>query len=169
MIFVTVGSMMPFDRLIQAMDRWTLDRGETQTFAQIGGGEPPRHMQWARSVTPAEFSDLIAKATVIVAHAGMGSIISAAEAGKSIVIMPRYATLKEHTTDHQVHTASRLLGRPGIHVAMSEAELPESIDEAMGAVGSAHQYLPRTAPDAFVSRIRGLLLTGAIPTQMNRS
>ena len=169
MILVTVGSMMPFDRLIQAMDRWTLDRGETQTFAQIGSGEPPRHMQWARSVAPAEFSDLIAKATVIVAHAGMGSIISAAEAGKSIVIMPRYAALKEHTTDHQVHTATRLLGRPGIHVAMSEAELPDRIDAAMGAVGSAHQYLPRSAPDAFLSRIRALLLNGAIPTQMNRS
>ena len=162
MILVTVGSMMPFDRLIKAMDRWASDRDESQIFAQIGGGEPPRHMRWARSVRPAEFSELVAKATVIVAHAGMGSIISAAEAGKSIVIMPRHACLKEHTTDHQVHTATRLLNRPGLFVAMSEAELPERIDQAMGATGSAREYLPRTAPEAFVSRIRTLLLNGAI-------
>jgi UDP-N-acetylglucosamine transferase subunit ALG13 len=169
MIFVTVGSMMPFNRLIESMDRWAADRPEVQMFAQIGGGDEPHHMRWERSVTPAEFTDLIAKSTIIVAHAGMGSIISAAEAGKAIVILPRFASLKEHTTDHQVHTAKRFMNRRGIYVAMSDDELPKAIDAAMSSVGAAHQLLPRTAPDAFVSRIRAVLLNGASAPQSNRS
>jgi UDP-N-acetylglucosamine transferase subunit ALG13 len=159
MIFVTVGSVMPFDRLIEAMDRWAANRGE-EVFAQIGGGHEPRYMQWARSVPLSDFSDLIAKATIIVAHAGMGSIITAAEIGKPIVIMPRFASLREHTTNHQVDTAMRFRGRPGIYVAMSETELPETIDTAMAATGSTRQSLPKTAPDTFVARIRDVLLHG---------
>jgi UDP-N-acetylglucosamine transferase subunit ALG13 len=169
MIFVTVGSMMPFDRLIETMDKWASNNGTTPTFAQIGDGSEPRHMQWARRLAADEFSELVTNSTVVVAHAGMGSIISAAEAGKAIVIMPRYASLKEHTTDHQVHTARRLIGRPGIYVAMSEAELPERINEAFSAIGSARPHIPRTAPDGFVAAIRAFLLDGVSPTQLNRS
>src|SRR5262245_29756805 len=168
MIFVTVGSMMPFDRLIAAMDRWTSETHQEQVFAQIGNGSQPQRMQWARSVSLAEFSQLVAKSTVIVAHAGMGSIISAAEVGKPIVIMPRFAALREHTTDHQVHTATRLLGRPGIYVAMSETELPGMIGAAIKATGKANQHLPRTAPEPFIARIRDLLLQGAAQTQLNQ-
>jgi UDP-N-acetylglucosamine transferase subunit ALG13 len=167
MIFVTVGSMMPFDRLVRAMDQWTASSSEPNVFAQIGAGAPPVHMKWARSVTPAEFSDLISSAAVIVAHAGMGSIISAAEAGKPIVIMPRHASLKEHTTDHQVHTAAWLAGRPGIYVANSGIDLAERIDEASAAIGSTRPCLAKTAPEDFVSRLRALLLNGPAPTQMN--
>jgi UDP-N-acetylglucosamine transferase subunit ALG13 len=167
MILVTVGSMMPFDRLVAAMDEWASSRVTEQTFAQIGGGKPPNHMRWARTVALPEFADLIAKSTIIVAHAGMGSIISAAEAGKPIVIMPRYASLKEHTTDHQVHTAARLRGHTGIYVAISEAELPERIEEARSSAGSWHQRLRRTAPETFVARIRAVLLQGTSPLQLN--
>jgi UDP-N-acetylglucosamine transferase subunit ALG13 len=167
MILVTVGSMMPFDRLIAAMDVWAAREGVGRTFAQIGGGKPPRNMPWARTVAPPAFADLIAASTLIVAHAGMGSIISAAEAGKAIVIVPRYASLKEHTTDHQVHTAARLLNRPGIFVAMRETELPEKIDQAMSSAGSARHRLSRTAPEAFVARIRAVLLQGTSSIQLN--
>ena len=39
MIFVTVGSMMPFNRLIDTMDRWAAARPDVEMFAQIGGGD----------------------------------------------------------------------------------------------------------------------------------
>ena len=167
MILVTVGSMMPFDRLVAAMDGWASSRAAETAFAQIGGGRPPSHMPWARSVTLPKFADLVAESTIIVAHAGMGSIISAAEAGKSIVIMPRHASLKEHTTDHQVHTAARLRDRPGIYVAMSEAELPGRIDEAIESAGSERRRLPKTAPEEFIARIRALLLHGTSSIPLN--
>jgi len=44
-ILVTVGSMLPFDRLIEAMDKWAADHPGHSLFAQIGKGassaDPP--------------------------------------------------------------------------------------------------------------------------------
>ena len=45
MIFVTIGSMFPFDRLIRVMDDWTARSGRKDVLAQIGnGGYVPQHM-----------------------------------------------------------------------------------------------------------------------------
>lgn len=162
MIFVTVGSMMPFDRLIRAMDLWASKNRDVEAFAQIGEGAfVPRHMRWERTITPREFKAAIVRSEVVVAHAGMGTIISAAEAGKPAVIMPRFASAKEHTTDHQVHTAERLRNHQGIYVAMSNEELPDRIERALEAKDYAIGTLPTTAPAAFVARIRSFLLDGA--------
>ncbi|HEX9904774.1 MAG TPA: glycosyltransferase [Propylenella sp.] len=166
MIFVTVGSMMPFDRLIEAMDQWAAEHKEAEVFAQIGEGAYwPRHMQWARTITPAGFCERVANSDLVVAHAGMGSIIVAAEAGKPIVIMPRVPSARELTTDHQLHTARRLQGHPGIYVATSEAELPSRIQRALNEGPRGVSALPASAPAAFVRRVRDFLLDRAIRQQ----
>ena len=59
----------------------------------------------------------IAGARLVVAHAGVGSVVSAGEQGKPIVVLPRRAALGEHTSDHQVETIGWLRGKPGVHVA----------------------------------------------------
>lgn len=90
MIFATVGSQEPFDRLIRAVDEWARARGRSDVFAQIGNSTiRPRHIEFTNFLEPADFNRVIREATIIVAHAGMGSIISALEIGKPIVVMPR--------------------------------------------------------------------------------
>ena len=45
MIFVTIGSMFPFDRLIRAMDAFAQANPGTEILAQIGTGDyVPAHM-----------------------------------------------------------------------------------------------------------------------------
>ena len=57
MIFVTIGSMFPFDRLIQAMDQWTAATGHGDVFAQTGNGAyVPQHMKHVRTLPQAEFT-----------------------------------------------------------------------------------------------------------------
>src|SRR3954453_23339807 len=86
MIFVTVGSMMAFDRLILSMDKWALAHTDRDVLAQIGGGTyRPNHMRWTRMLPPSEFHETVRSAAVIVAHAGMGSYFAAAEMRKPIV------------------------------------------------------------------------------------
>ena len=47
MIFVTIGSMFPFDRLIRVMDGWAAANPGVETLAQIGDGAyEPAHMRW---------------------------------------------------------------------------------------------------------------------------
>jgi UDP-N-acetylglucosamine transferase subunit ALG13 len=124
MIFVTVGSQMAFDRLIATVDTWAAQAGRSDVFAQIGPSTtPPRHIQWTQFLTPAAFRENVAKATVVIAHAGMGSIITALELGKPILVMPRRGALKETRNDHQVDTARQFLAQGRIGVAFDEQEL----------------------------------------------
>jgi UDP-N-acetylglucosamine transferase subunit ALG13 len=71
----------------------------------------------------------MAEADVIVAHAGMGSIITALELSIPIIVMPRKADLGEHRNDHQIATAKRFLEQGRIHVAFDEIELTEKLDQ----------------------------------------
>lgn len=129
MIFVTVGTQLPFDRLVRAIDDWAAARNRTDIFAQIGPGEyQPRHLKWARFIDAPDFRRHVAEAETVVAHAGMGSIITALEMGKAIVVMPRRADLREHRNDHQLATARHFAAQGRIRVAFDEAELLSKLD-----------------------------------------
>ena len=123
MIFVTVGEQLPFDRLVRTVDEWAAESGK-QVFAQIGNSElKPSHIEYKRLLDPNEFRNKMLSAEIVVAHAGMGTIISAMEMGKPILIMPRKSSLGEHRNDHQTATASRFLALNYVSVAFDETEL----------------------------------------------
>ena len=90
-------------------------------------------MRWVRSLPRDDYARAVAEADLVVAHAGMGSVITAGEHGKPIVLLPRRAGRGEHTNDHQVDTARWLRTRPGIHVADAEDALAARIAEARAA------------------------------------
>ena len=129
-------------------------------MAQIGEGSyRPRHMRWVKSLERADYARAVAGAELVVAHAGMGSVITAGEHGKPIVLLPRRASRGEHTNDHQVDTARWLRGRPGLFVADAEADLPAAIAAARAGAGG-QASLGATAPAAFLERIRRFALEG---------
>ena len=73
MIFVTVGSMFPFDRMIRMMDEWASQHPEAEVLAQIGDGKyEPRHMRWQRIIAPNEYKKVVQSCRFLVAHAGTG-------------------------------------------------------------------------------------------------
>lgn len=159
MIFATIGSMFPFDRMIRALDAYAATAGE-DILAQIGdGGYEPRHMRWVRRLDQDAFAETAARAALIVAHAGMGSVITAGRLGTPIVLLPRLQARGEHNTDHQVATANWLRGRPGIFVAEDEARLAACIAEARAAAGTGLARMPATAPADFIARIHAYLLS----------
>lgn len=164
MIFVTIGSMFPFDRMIRQMDVWAGARsagGEAEEIlAQIGAGDyEPRHMTWVRRLDRTEYAATVARSRLIVAHAGVGSVVSAGEKGKPIVVLPRREGLGEHTSDHQVETAGWLRGKPGVHVADDETQLAGRIADAMERSGDA-AAIAATDP-AFIDRLRSFIHSGA--------
>ena len=106
--------MMPFDRLVQAMDEWAAAHPDVPVEIQIGRGKyEPRHAKFVRLMPVAEYRQRVADARLFVAHAGMGSIISAIEAGKPLLMLPRLQAQGEHNTDHQLATAASIGARPG--------------------------------------------------------
>ena len=130
MIFVTVGSDIPFDRLIKAVDRWASEKRRRDVFAQIGrGGWEPRFIDFAAMLEPPAFNERLAASQVIVGHAGMGTILSALQNSKPILVMPRRGHLGETRNDHQMATARQLLELGKVHVAFDEEQLCERLDD----------------------------------------
>jgi UDP-N-acetylglucosamine transferase subunit ALG13 len=128
MIFVTVGSELQFDRLVRVVDEWAGANGRTDVFAQIGETDwQPAHITWSKFLQPHEFARRFAEADIIIAHAGMGTILSAFQAEKPILVMPRLAALRETRNDHQVATARRLLELTKINVAFDEKALKDML------------------------------------------
>ncbi len=159
-IFLTIGSMFPFDRLVRAMDDWAGTVWQGEILAQIGAGSyEPRHMRWVRELGFDDYNAAVSAADVIVAHAGMGSVITAGDKGKPIVLLPRRAAFDEHTNDHQIDTAAWLRTRPGIYVAETERELGARVTEALAAEAGAGA-LDTAAPAEFLARLRAFALTG---------
>jgi len=124
MIFVTVGTDQPFDRMMKVVDRWAGDAGRKDIFAQIGeGGWEPRHVPFVNFLEPVEFKTRFAQASLIVGHAGMGTILSALLHGKPILVMPKLARLGEHRNEHQTATAKRMMELGNVNVAFDEDEM----------------------------------------------
>jgi UDP-N-acetylglucosamine transferase subunit ALG13 len=158
MILTTVGTMLPFDRLIRSMDVWAAAHPGEDVFAQIGEGKyEPQHMRFSRMLSPGEFSELVQKSSLIVAHAGTGSFFLAMEFRKPIVLVPRYARFYEHTTDHQVHTANWLRAKPGVFVALTDEEIPGAIQKAQDQNTQNTSVFSPYAPKIFIDRLHEFL------------
>ena len=60
---------------------------------------------------------------MVIAHAGMGTILSALKQDKPIIVVPRLASLKEHRNDHQMATAMRMDELGYVYVAYDKKQL----------------------------------------------
>ncbi|WP_343525285.1 glycosyltransferase [Sphingomonas sp.] len=124
MIFVSVGSLLAFDRLVQAADGWAAANPNEAIHIQIGEGRyEPRHAPWSRLMPITEYRRLLQQCSLFVAHVGMGSILQGLEERKQMLLLPRLAARGEHTTDHQLETASRFRGMPGLSIVDDEQAL----------------------------------------------
>ncbi|MCA9278740.1 MAG: glucuronosyltransferase [Phycisphaeraceae bacterium] len=159
MIFVTVGAQMPFDRMTRAVDAWAHNRSRDDVFAQIGTTEfTPSHMQWSHLLSPEEFRTKVEQCSVLVAHAGMGSILTALQVGKPILVMPRRGDLNETRNDHQVATAKRFRELGRIEVAETPEELAEALDN-LGSLSATDRIQP-FASDQLIQTVRAFINTG---------
>jgi len=166
MIFVTVGTQGRFDRLIRAVDEWAGVRAKTDVFAQTGTSDyRPKHICAEPFISPTDFRKCMESATFVIAHAGIGSIISALELGKQIIVMPRRAHLGEHRNDHQVATATRLAAQGRILAVADEQEMFEKLDNL--EMFNKTELLSRQASADLIGTIRMFIETGRIPLTDN--
>lgn len=153
MIFATVGTQLPFDRLIAALDDWAATHCHIEVFAQIGCGDYiPRHMEWTRDMQPDTFRARMSACQTVVAHAGMGSIISAIELDKRVIVMPRRAALGEHRNEHQLATVARLSHLRGFEVVHEPQELHAALLHNPARIRAS---APAGADPGLVAAIRG--------------
>jgi beta-1,4-N-acetylglucosaminyltransferase len=93
MIFCTVGTT-EFDPLVQAMDVIAAEMDEPVIF-QIGRGYyEPTQGKWFRFRSSIE--DLVAEASLVVAHGGFGTTIEVLQSGTPLVSVPNPDRYDQH-------------------------------------------------------------------------
>jgi beta-1,4-N-acetylglucosaminyltransferase len=107
-----------------------------------------------------EFAGFMARARLVILHAGAGSIMQALDAGKLPVVMPRRLAYGEHIDNHQVELAQAFAARGLIELAMEPADLEAAIWRVL-----ARQGQPARQWDDRLSRV----LAGELETHARQS
>ncbi|WP_273432174.1 glycosyltransferase [Chitinibacter tainanensis] len=134
MIYVTVGTQLPFDRLVSVINEWAAKNTKTRIVAQVGPTTSEfESLECLNFVSPSQSNTYFKDADLIVAHAGMGSVLTALKYRKPIIIFPRKASLGEHRNEHQLATARWLEGKVSVYVAWDEPTLLSMLDRGVVA------------------------------------
>lgn len=112
MILVTLGTQdKSFARLLKAIDK-NIDNGVIKDKVLVQAGftyktYKSKNMEMFDYVDPKTMSDLVAECDFLISHAGAGSILTALENNKKIIVVPRESKYGEHNNDHQVEIAEK--------------------------------------------------------------
>ena len=157
MIFVTVGTQLPFERLVAAVDSWSGRRDpRPDVLAQVGSGKADYpNVRCVQSLDGFQYAEEIARARLMIAHAGTGSILTALDRGVPVIVMPRDHLRGEHRDDHQSQTARQLEKMGLVAVAWNEADLPDLIDVELSK--PPHNLGPRKRSTDLVDYLRSYL------------
>lgn len=135
-VVVTLGTMQKygFHRAVEAIQRVLaqLPRAPESILWQTGCTDVSGLGIQGRELVPSdELSNAIAEADLVIAHAGVGSALTALSLGKSPVLIPRQAEFGEHIDDHQLMIAQFLQRRGLASMASPEQLSLETISSAM--------------------------------------
>jgi len=79
------------------------------------------------------------------------------EERKQMILLPRHRDLGEHTTDHQLHTASRFAGMPGLQIVDDVPSLQAAISASVAAPMQTEKALSPFASQELLNNVRGFL------------
>lgn len=133
MIFVILGTQkFQLNRLIKQIDKY-IEEGliDEEVIAQIGNSDyEPKYYSYHRFLDKSEFEDLIRKARVVITHSGVGSIITALNTRKPIIVFPRLEKFKEHVDDHQLGIAKAFAKNGYVLCCEENDDLMELIEKS---------------------------------------
>ena len=167
MIFATVGTQLPFDRLLLGLNSWAMRNPNVPVLAQSGASKREfSHLKSVAHLSQTEFRAQFEAARLVVAHAGMGSILTATELGKPILLMPRRAKFNEHRNDHQEDTAKEMMRLSNVTVVEDGEALHEALDLALACgfePGLASATRRASDLDPLIEVVRDFVWTEAKP------
>lgn len=111
MIFVTTGTQGPFPRLEEMMHKLTPQLHEEVV------------VQGEQLLSEEEYAVLFKKARIVVAHAGVGTLLTALRYNKPLIVVPRRAELGEQRDNHQLATVELMLEQNLCYVAETKKEI----------------------------------------------
>jgi UDP-N-acetylglucosamine--N-acetylmuramyl-(pentapeptide) pyrophosphoryl-undecaprenol N-acetylglucosamine transferase len=133
-VVVALGTIRyPFLRLAQRLAE-ILPQDADVLFQSGSTDTSGTRFAGSRELPATELEAAMRDADVVVAHAGVGSALSALEAGRQPLLVPRRAAYGEHVDDHQEQVASELEAR-GLALVREAGDLTH--DDVAAAAGRA--------------------------------
>jgi UDP-N-acetylglucosamine transferase subunit ALG13 len=138
LIFITVGSHhQGFERLLKKIDELARDKVISDVFVLTGYSDyQPEYCPYTQFVGFNDFQDLIKKSSIVITHAGSGSILNALLHNKPTIAVPRLKKFGEHTNDHQLQLI-KILEKEGKIIAVYD------IGDLENAIGKAATFKPK--------------------------
>ena len=164
LLFATVGATLPFPRLETAIVELKRAGKIPERVVLQVGRHTPRHdpvegLEIVEEVPFGELQNLLARADLVVCHAGTGSILTALSNSCSVVAMPRSIQHGDHYDNHQEEIAGVFAGRGLVQTASDSASLLNALDRARKAprhtVRMDHQRLIAFLEERFASWFPG--------------
>ena len=131
MIFVTLGTQkFQMNRLVKAADELAEQISE-EVFVQKGWSDyVPKHCKYTDFMDVTDYNRQISECSVLVTHAGVGTIVSGIKAGKPVVVVPRMNKYLEHVDDHQRQIADAFSSKGCVLCCKEVEDLKGYIEKA---------------------------------------
>ena len=135
LLFATVGAILPFDRLCQHVialkanghirENVILQTGRTDVvYPDVPGVTVIEELPFD------QVQEILRRASIVVSHAGTGSLVTALSNGCRTVAIPRRVEHNDSYDNHQVEIAENFAARGLIQMAEDEATLAAALDWA---------------------------------------
>lgn len=162
MIFLTVGTQFPFDRLVKSVDQAFDGRLiNEEIFAQIGETSyKPLNFESVVSLEKNLFDKRLREASSVISHAGMGTITMALKNHKPLLVMPRLKRYREHVNDHQVATARKFEELGHILAVYDAKDLPNGIRKLKNFVPRKREAQPHAVAERIARFLNDLANNG---------
>jgi UDP-N-acetylglucosamine transferase subunit ALG13 len=162
MIFLTVGTQFPFDRLVKSVDQAFDGRLiNEEIFAQIGETSyKPLNFESVVSLEKNVFDKRLREASSVIGHAGMGTITMALKNHKPLLVMPRLKRYREHVNDHQVATARKFEELGHILAVYDAKDLPNGLRKLKNFVPRKREAQPHAVAERIARFLNGLANNG---------
>lgn len=135
MIFAAVGTQkFPMDRLVTELDRIAGEGLVTEEiFIQSGTSTcEPRHIQHSPYLEKKDMDARVADCSILICHAGVGTILTGLKAGKKVIVVPRRAAFGEHVDDHQLEIAQSFARAGYVRAVEDVADLADALRDSAG-------------------------------------
>ena len=127
-VFLTVGSQLPMDRLVGAVEKVITHKSYISCIAPVGESKLELERMVAfNTLSEDKFIEYAKNSDLLISHAGMGNILLAEELQKPILVLARSAKFDESVNDHQKDTLLGLSSKHFIFQMESENDVEKGL------------------------------------------
>ena len=133
MILVVTGTHpQQFNRLLRNVDLLIKNKIVKEiVIMQTGYSDyVPKYAKWFRFTGYENMLQLLRRASIVITHGGIGSVLLSIKLHKKTIVMPRLRKFNEHTNDHQLEIVHELSKQNKIIPVYDTIQLIDAINKS---------------------------------------